>query len=603
MVRLLKWFLIGIFFIILEPSILLSEEVQAVDSLFFRSVSAYQQGDYAEALQLLELLNEVYPGHARTTATYLMQGKTLYKLHRYQEAQDIYNKIINQFPGSYYVDDAYYGLGTVFYRRQMYQDAVVQFLKIVDAEWDARLQVPAAQISSDIMDYLMNEEDLRALLDMVSGEKARAAVTIRLARRGLTQRHYQATKNLLESFLNTYPRSPYVDQVKKLLDQAYLLGETTFKVGVILPVADEDGKALLEGIQYAIDLHNAERKGTQVELVIRDSGTDIIQSIKMAQELCHDEEILTIIGGLESDITAAIAAVAQENGVVLLAPTATANDITSIGPAIFQLNNNLRVRSETLAEYAVTVLGLKRFAVLTTPDEYGKSMRDTFVETVNRLGGEIIFDKWYFEGAEDKNVYFETQFKAIREAGIKQMFQENNRRYINVSISDLVDSTEIPVTSIDGLFLPVYQDDLPYVIPQIASQNISAHVFGGATWHDIDMLEEQQKYIDQNYIDGVIFLSDYYINPSDYSYYLFRDAYQRKMGKFPEKMEVYGYDTANLLLSVVGEKSLPRQEIRNSLSQAKPFTGMRGVISFNEERVNTFVHILQYRGGTILQIK
>jgi len=603
MVRSLKWFLIGIFFIFLKPNLLLGEEVQAVDSLFFRSVSAYQQGDYTEALQLLELLNEVYPGHARTTATYLMQGKTLYKLHRYQEAQDIYNKIINQFPGSHYVDDAYYGLGTVFYRRQMYQDAVIQFLKIVDAEWDARLKVPAAQISSDIMDYLMNEEDLRALLDMVSGEKARAAVTIRLARRGLTQRHYQAAKNLLESFLNTYPRSPYVDQVKKLLDQAYLLGETTLKVGVILPVADEDGKALLEGIQYAIDLHNAEGKGTQVELVVRDSGTDIIQSIKMAQELCHDEEILTIIGGLESDITAAIAAVAQENGVVLLAPTATANDITSIGPTIFQLNNNLRVRSETLAEYAVTVLGLKRFAILTTPDEYGKSMRDSFVETVNRLGGEIIFDKWYFEGAEDKNQYFETQFKAIREAGIKQMMKEDNKRYGNLSVSELVDSTEIPVTSIDGLFLPVYQDDLPYVIPQIANQNISAHVFGGATWHDIDMLEEQQKYIDQNYIDGVIFLSDYYINPSDYSYYLFRDAYQRKMGKIPEKMEVYGYDTANLLLSVVGEKSLPRQEIRNSLSQAKPFTGMRGIISFNEERVNTFVHILQYRGGTILQIK
>ncbi|MCJ7813470.1 tetratricopeptide repeat protein, partial [bacterium] len=248
MVRSLKWFLIGIFFIFLKPNLLLGEEVQAVDSLFFRSVSAYQQGDYTEALQLLELLNEVYPGHVRTTATYLMQGKTLYKLHRYQVALDIYNKIIDQFPGSHYVDDAYYGLGTVFYRRKMYQDAVIQFLKIVDAEWDTRLQVPAAKISSDIMDYFMNEEDLQALLDMVSGEKARAAVTIRLARRGLTQRHYQATKNLLESFLNTYPKSPYVDQVKKLLDQAYLLGEATLKVGVILPVTNEEGKALLEGI-------------------------------------------------------------------------------------------------------------------------------------------------------------------------------------------------------------------------------------------------------------------------------------------------------------------------------------------------------------------
>ncbi len=624
MIRSLKTFLI-IFFVVLNSSMLLGQDAQPVDSLFFRSITLYEQGNYAEALQVLELLNDIYPDHVRTTAALLMQGKTLYKLQRYEQAQELFHRFINQFPGSHYLDDAYYGLGSVYYRRGLYQDAVIQFLNVVDIEGNAQLQVNAAKLSREIMDYYMNEEDLQSLLIKVSGEKAKAAVIIRLASLEMERQQYQAAINNLENFLNTYPKSPYVDQVEKLLDEAIQLGEGTLKVGIILPLTgtySEQGKALLEGIRYAIDLHNTEGEGTRVELVIRDSEGSIINSIKMAQELCKDEEILTIIGELQSDITATIAAVAQENGVVLLAPTATANGIASIGPYIFQMNNDLYIRGETLAEYAMKVLGLQQFAVLTTPDEYGKSMRDAFIETVNQLGGEIISDTYYYEGAEDKNSYFDTQFTTIREAGIQKMIddsliiivseeeyeeilepQHGDTLYVKQSFSELVDSTALAVTSIDGLFLPVYREDLPYVIPKIASQNIMTRILGGATWHDPDLLEEQKKYIDETYIDGTIFLSDYFINPSDYAFYRFRDAYRSKMGKTPEKIEVYGVDTANFLLSIVGEKSLPRQEIREQLAQSKPFIGMRGTISLNEERINTSICILQYRGNDILQIK
>ncbi len=624
MIRSLKAFFI-IFFIVFNSSILLAQDAQPVDSLFFRSITLYEQENYTEALQVLELLNDIYPDHVRTTAALLMEGKTLYKLQRYEQAQELFHRFISQFPGSHYLDDAYYGLGSVYYRRGLYQDAVIQFLKVVDAVGDTRLQVNAAKHASEIMDNYMNEEDLQTLLGMVSGEKAKAAVTIRLARHEMEQQQYQAAKNNLENFLNTYPKSPYVDQVKKLLDEAIVLGEGTLKVGVILPITgtySEQGKALFEGIRYATDLHNTEGEGTRIELVVRDSEGSIIKSIKMAQELCRDEEILTIIGELQSDITATIAAVAQENGVVLLAPTATANGIASIGSYIFQVNNDLHVRGKTLAEYAITALGMQQFAVLTTPDEYGESMRNAFIETVNRLGKEIISDTYYYEGAEDKNTYFDAQFRTIREAGIQKMIddsliiivseeeyeeilepQHGDTLYVKQSFSELVDSTALAVTSIDGLFLPVYREDLPYVIPKIASQNIMTRVLGGATWHDPDLLEEQKKYIDEAYIDGVIFLSDYFINPSDYAFYRFRDAYRSKMGKTPERMEVYGVDTVNLLLSIVGEKSLPRQEIREQLAQSKPFTGMRGTISLNEDRINTSIRILQYRGNDILQIR
>jgi ABC-type branched-subunit amino acid transport system substrate-binding protein len=75
------------------------------------------------------------------------------------------------------------------------------------------------------------------------------------------------------------------------------------------------------------------------------------------------------------------------------------------------------------------------------------------------------------------------------------------------------------------------------------------------------------------------------------------------MGETPEKMEIFGYDVTNLLLSIVGEKSLSREEIKDRLTKLDEYVGMRGPIRFNEERVNTSIHILQYKGDKVLQIK
>ncbi len=93
------------------------------------------------------------------------------------------------------------------------------------------------------------------------------------------------------------------------------------------------------------------------------------------------------------------------------------------------------------------------------------------------------------------------------------------------------------------------------------------------------------------------------MDPSNFRYYRLRDAYRKATGKTPGKMEIYGYDTARLLLEVVGEKSLPRKQIRDRLVDIRNFEGIRGTISFTEDRVNPSLHLLRYRGGNILKIR
>lgn len=603
------------FLIILIPGMARTQNVQRVDSLFFEGIASYRYGNYRETLRMMELLDQTYPNHQRRTGSLLIQGKSLYKLQEYRRSLEVFRRIIGNYPQSQYLDDALYGIATVYFRMNLMKEAVKQLMMVVDEGKDIRLQRKAAKLSSDILDFHVGDENLRELLEDVPGERGKAAITLRLAKREMDKLHFQTTRKTLQNFLNKYPNSSYVTQMVQLLEEAEEMGKGFLKVGIILPLTgpfSEQGNALLEGIQYAVDVHN-EGNGAKVELVIRDSEGSIIQAIKVAQELCGDEEILAVIGELESELTAAIAAVAQEKGIILLAPTATLDGITSIGSTIFQVNGSLSVRARILAEYAVSGLGLRRFAILAPVGEYGKSMRDSFVESINELGGEILAENWFFEESEDLG----PQFKAIREAGLRKMLQdsvivrvperlwderyehpEDGIIYVKQNFSELVDSTELAVTAYDGIFFPVYTEDLPYVMPQLASYNIQARIFGGAFWHDLEALKNHQRYI-----DGAFFLSDFFIEPSDFSFHNLRDKYRQAKGKTPEKMEILGYDTANLLLEVVGEKALPREQIGEQLATMGRFSGIRGTISFNEDRINPYLRILQYRGGQIIQIK
>jgi len=585
-----------IFLVFFIQEFSIAQEASPADSLFYRGVAAYRAGRYQEALQLMEALDQIYSNHPRITGSLLLEGKSLYKLKEYQKAQNAFKKIIEKYPNSHYVDDALYGMGTLAYRKNLYGEAVQWFLEVVEKGEDDRLLRKAAKLSSDILDYRMNDKELNEFLKKVQGERGKAAATLRLAQREIEAQHSQEAKRVIQNFLDTYPSSHYVFQMEQLLSKVEQMGKGTIKLGAVLPMTgplSEQGKAFRDGMEYAIFQHNTGGEGVKIELVVRDSESRILKAITSAQELCNDREIVAIVGELSSDLTAAIAAVAQEKGVPLLAPTATLDDLTFIGSYIFQLNSTLAIRGEKLAEYAVLGLGLKRFAILAPADDYGKSLRDAFVRTVQQLGGQILVEKWYFDSTTD----FGPQFKAIREFGIQKML-DDKRLHVNMRVSTLVDSTEIAVTAFDGIFVPVYGEDLPYVMPQIAFYNLDAKIFGGSYFNDLDVLEKNLPYI-----DGVIFVSDFYVDPSDYRFYQFRDEYRKKTGKTPEKMELFGYDTASLFLKIAGMKQLERSGVRDQLAKIQNFVGIRGTISLNEERVNPSLQILQYRGGKIIQIK
>jgi len=595
-----------------------AQEIQLIDSLFYRGVHAYRDGQFQEALQHLEFLDRVYPGHRRTTGSLLMQAKSLDRLGEYQRAVESYDELLKDYPSSNYADDARYGKAEALYQLNAFEDAVRTLFQLLDSGGDTRLLHKAANLSSDIMDFRLDIDALKRLHDTVPDERGQAAITLRLVQRLSRQGRHQQCKDLIQGFLDRFPRSVYLVEMQQRLRQIDQLARGSVKLGVILPITGdmaEQGKAVLSGIKYAVDKHNS-AGNTKVELLVKDTHGEMIPAIQAVQELCDKGDLVAIIGELESDRTAAIAAVAQERQVPLLAPTASAQGIAEVGSFIYQLSPPLNARAKMLAEYAVSGLGLRTFAVLAESGPYGRIMYSAFKASLESLGGEILIDKWYYTGDEHLGV----QFKAIREFGLMKMLSDSvlirvpkealenqppipGVQYVDRGIEALVDSTALSVTTFDGMFLPVLNEDLQYVIPQFAKFNFDAKVFGGVPWNDVDILEDHSRFIDRRYLDGLVFLSDFYVDPSNFQYNEFMNDYRLAMRRSPEKLDIFGYDGASIILSIIGQERPDRNKVLGQLARIQNFPAIQGMVTFGPDRVNRSIHLMQFRGGRVVPIR
>lgn len=582
-----------------------------VDSLFYRGVEVYRRGKYAESLRIFENLDRTFPRHARITASLLMQGKALYKLGEFQRARETFQELIQFYPQSGYVDDAMYGLALVAYRENDVKGAITGLLALSARGGDKPLVEKAERLAVDMMGVFLTPYEQKGFIEELSDEKSKGFVALHWAQREFQEKHFANVRAFLDEFLRQYPHNPYANSLEKIRNRTVDLGKGIVKIGAILPLSgplSDQGKKLLSGIQYGMEAYN-QTGSLKVELLVKDSQGNAIEAIKCAQWMTKQQEVIAIIGDLESQVTEAVAGVTQENEVPLIAPTAMEEGITRIGPYVFQLNGSLSARAKALAEYAMSALGMKRFALLCPMEEVGRVIRNAFVATVTALGGEIIAEKWYTENTED----FSPQVRAIREAGLRWMVQDSllsthggkmdefRKSFVERKVARLLEQTEIPVTSIDGFLILPTQENLTSFLAQLRFYNLKTFILGSSVWDDPSFLREHQLELEE--LHGLIYYSDFYEDPYNTNLAEFRNGYKKATGKFPEKMEAIGYDAIRVVLEVLGDRSISRAEFRDRLTQLSSFRGVRGPISFTQDRVNPAFRLIQFREGRYILIR
>ena len=141
------------------------------------------------------------------------------------------------------------------------------------------------------------------------------------------------------------------------------------KVGVIFPLSGSlasYGSDAVAGLKIAAsqELSSNQTVRTEIDLLIRDSGSSAKVAADLAESLIKEHHVHALIGSLTSAATLAIAKVAQQHQRLHIVPISTASAITSIGPYIFRSCVTNGYQGRALAKFALDNLQKQRAAIL-----------------------------------------------------------------------------------------------------------------------------------------------------------------------------------------------------------------------------------------------
>ena len=564
---------------------------EEAERTFSNAIHLLNNRDDAGALRLFQRMIEMQPVHQRTTAAYLMAGKTLHRLDRYTESIRLLKLFIKTYEKSTYRHNAEYTLAVDYLMVQQPTEAIIHLVQALDDSTGRFERKDSFALLQSIPPSRIEDSTLRAIYLQTQNNEVRDILALKLAEKDLHAGQIPNAESILNELIHRIPKSRYEQDAIRLKDK--LSNVVNVKVGVVLPFMKKSDRnqlrsiseEIVDGIKFAIQnkLPVSEWDGS-VTLEVRDSEKDPKVARREVKNLAADKDVIGIIGPLFSQEAQASALVAADEGLPLLTPTATANGIAGVGASVFQLNPDLENRAKAMAIFAVKHLGFTKLGILASGEATGKVLAEDFVKEARKLGATIVVNEVYTKGASDLS----DQFYAIRKAGSRLEGKSEPSRYLDV-----------PVHGIEGLFIPISDaEEIGVIASQLKYFNISTTILGNDEWYDRTQLDLNKRYLGHLYI-----LSDTYIDERTAAYTDYSRSYLAAMKITPTKYSAIGYDAMNLLLSLIQSGADSRGKMNEGLARVHGYHGIHSMITLDHRRVNSELYILQFQDGMLQIVK
>ena len=186
-----------------------------------------------------------------------------------------------------------------------------------------------------------------------------------------------------------------------------------FRIGAmdsLTGVGESYGNPIVNAKQLAVDEINAAGgiNGRVLELIIEDSKCNAQDAITAYKKLTDVDGVRIILGTTCSGAMLGAAPLAEEDGVIMLSPSATNPDISLAGDFIFRTAiSDAQLGAD--AGNAMWVDGIRNLATITETTDYAEGVRRTSVEQFQKLGGKVVGEERYSSDSTD----FRTQLTKL----------------------------------------------------------------------------------------------------------------------------------------------------------------------------------------------
>ncbi|MBC8377046.1 MAG: penicillin-binding protein activator [FCB group bacterium] len=583
---------------------------------FKQGVSLYNQGAYWEALRVFaELADEEVSLNLQRSASSYMRIKCYNKLGFSQRALMLARDFSISYPGSEYLDDLEYLLGEIHLDLGDAREAAWYFASSAITTKDKKIRKAARELAESLVGTACDQDDLHALAGR-SIDRTGQYVALLVAQRFLMD------GNRGESISILFNMRPYIkdDDLRKkaisLYDRFGSSQTDTLHISVVLPLTGplgEIGGTMLDGIKFsAMNFMDSTDQG--IELHIYDNESKLSETISIARKVRDDPRVIAQIGPLTNENVKGTAAVLEGHSIPIIVPTATENHLTNLSKGIFQFRSTRERKAIAMAEYAVQILGLETFAIIAPSTEYGQQFADNFALRVDELGGIIQYQGWYVGEPTDLS---RVHFRRIREQGLEELyikFQADSLRLDSLLIGMITegdsvnayeeqlnpifkksrptrgDSLGVELSHIDGIFFPIHEGNMRYILYQLASNNLNTHILGDENWLDKDILKKDASYITDLTIVAGDRLGFETISPA------FSNEYVRIFKHRPEQYDLMGYDVMGMLLEAAQYAGGSGNKLWEAMINSPNYEGLIHQVQWGgaTRRENDLVFLMDY---------
>ena len=585
------------------------------DALYRAGVLAFEEGDFVTARKAFTELVFENPLHPQADQARLKSGLASVELKAWRDAYQTLSPLIDKLSGA---DKklAEEGLEKAAAGTQQFGEALKLAMKAVDAAQSDDDKKAALARLEEVVESKTNFLAItEAWHELPVTHAAWPLLTFKMARVYYHLRDWTNLDQALKSLLQNAPNSPYAPEAKELLARVSRRAETKPKVvGAVLPLSSKKYKAFADTVLRSLQLGF---KGSDVELVVKDSADDPALAAKLVEQLAFDEGAIAIIGPLLTDDSRRAALVAEELQIPLITMS-RAEGITDIGPHVFRTMVTNSQQADALAEYSMTTLGYKTFAVLFPNTPFGTEFTNAFWDAIEARGGVIRGAETYPHDAttftdEAKKVvgryYLEDRadyLEKVRDIRDNETDAFRKRKALEKAKAGLN-----PVIDFDALLLPDSWQKVSLVAPALAVEEMVTNacdkhdleriqkttgkdrlktvtLLGPSTWTspkgpsgDPQLIERGGKYVLCSvFVDGFYENSD---RPSTKAFVnTFRETLQ---GQSITLLDAVAFDTAGVVRRVI-DTAAPksRAAFREALSNLKGYEGATGAMSFTDKR-------------------
>jgi branched-chain amino acid transport system substrate-binding protein len=334
-----------------------------------------------------------------------------------------------------------------------------------------------------------------------------------------------------------------------LLPSCGNVGSGPIRIGVAGSFTDPIGLPMRLAAELAVEEINASGGvgGRGLELVARDDYADPDSAVFVATDL-YESGVSAVIGHLFSGMTLAAAPVYNggEAPVAAISPSSSSPEVTAAGEYTFRVCPSDLAHGAALAQWVRDRLKLQRGALFYLNDQYGRGIRQTFVQEFIRRGGELASIDPYLGDRPEVGAYLD---RVARDKRIEFLIVAGNR------------------------------SEAEEIIRQARRRGLTVPVLGG------DGLEGIQEA--GALAEGVYLTSAYFPNLRTEANQRFVDAYRRKYPRagFPNQVAAATYDAVYLLRDVIARSGPDRESVRRALagvgSATPPFEGVTGTVAFD----------------------